>query len=801
MLYIHPMHKTLLTLPFFFLSFIVFGQKVEVSLIKDFPTSIHFQSEILDMGSDFIELEKIKENPSSFDFRQLTNPNTNLGFTNNHFWVKFTLSNTSEFPKTVFLETARPITDIANLYQISDSGQTLVQQNGDLVPFSVRNLAHRKLIFPIELQANSTSQFYLHLSSDGEAINLPLTLHDDFSLIKSTYQDQLVFGFFYGLLALAALIYLFFYFGIKEQSFLLYSFYVLSVALLHASLDGYFFQYLTKDSSWFGDRSLLIFAAISAILFGKYTQSFIRLKFFSKPLNMIFNVIIIGLILLLFGIIFYNGARPLYYPIVNALAFLLTLLCVYAVVISIIRKQPVDVFFALGISSLTIGFIMLILTNFGLIELNFLSENSAKIGTGFEIIFLSLSMANRIRNLRNEKEKAQTLALQRSEESNEIKSFFLSNMSHELRTPLNAILGLSQSIMSEITDEKIKENLEVIKYSSVSLLSSIDDILDYSKIEKGELNLEKKPFDLQKSLSQIKALTYQQARDKGLTFTYEENVALPKRLIGDVVRFSQILNNILDNAIKFTPTGKVKLQVTNIEDLGETHTLTFLISDTGVGIKPEKLDRIFESFIQEQIDDKRKFGGFGLGLCIVKALTDLYGGSISIQSELGSGTTVEIKLPFQKAEEEPLELIKKDTEGLLRGKSILVVEDNPVNQLVMKSILRKWKGITFDFAGHGIEGLEKLNSKSFDLILMDLQMPEMDGYEATEAIRMGQGGNQHTNIPIIAVTADTTEKSKVRANAIGMDDYMTKPVDAEILLEKVLKAFYLEKIELGPIKS
>ncbi|MDP3471821.1 MAG: ATP-binding protein, partial [Algoriphagus sp.] len=379
-----------------------------------------------------------------------------------------------------------------------------------------------------------------------------------------------------------------------------------------------------------------------------------------------------------------------------------------------------------------------------------------------------------------------------SEESNEIKSYFLSNMSHELRTPLNAILGLSQSIMSEISDEKIKENLEVIKYSSVSLLTSIDDILDYSKIEKGELNLERKPFDLQKSLTEIKSLSYQQARDKGLTFIYEENVELPKRIVGDAVRFRQILNNVLHNAIKFTPSGKVKLQITQLEENEENQILTFNVSDTGIGIRPEKLDRIFESFIQEQIDDKRKFGGFGLGLCIVKALVNLYQGSVSIESNVGLGTTVEVKLTFQKAQQEPLELIKKDSKALLKGKSILVVEDNPVNQLVIKSILRKWEGITFDFAGHGLEALEKLNSKSFDLILMDLQMPEMDGYEATVAIRGGKGGLRHTNIPIIAVTADTTEKSKIHANSVGMDDYMTKPVDSELLFEKVLKAFYLE---------
>lgn len=795
------MLKLYFTLTMACLSIVVFADGKHVISVEKYPFSIHNQSEILDLGEDFVSLDEVVANKSKFAFTSLANPTTNLGFTNHHYWVRFTLTNSSSEVKKWFLETARPITDVADLYRIDADEKISLVKNGDMIPFANRPVEHRKLLFPIQLEANSSAEFYLHLHSDGEVISLPLTIHDDFSLIKATYFDQLVFGIFYGLLALAATTYLFFYFGIKEKSFMLYVFYVVSVALLHSSLDGYFFQYFLKDSGWFADRSLLLFAAISGVLFGRYTQVYSRVNNFSKPLNTAFNSVNISILILILGILIYDPGRPLYYPLVNGLGFTLIILCTIGVTLSIIRKQPVDIFFALGIASFTLGFIVFILNNFNLIPNSFITENSAKLGTGLEILFLSLSMANRIRLLRNEKEKAQTLALQRSEESNEIKSYFLSNMSHELRTPLNAILGLSQSIMSEISDEKIKENLEVIKYSSVSLLTSIDDILDYSKIEKGELNLERKPFDLQKSLTEIKSLTYQQARDKGLTFIYEENVELPKRIVGDAVRFRQILNNVLHNAIKFTPSGKVKLQITQLEETEENQILTFKVSDTGIGIRPEKLDRIFESFIQEQIDDKRKFGGFGLGLCIVKALVNLYRGSVSIESNVGLGITVEVKLTFQKAQQEPFELIKKDSKALLKGKSILVVEDNPVNQLVIKSILRKWEGITFDFAGHGLEALEKLNSKSFDLILMDLQMPEMDGYEATVAIRGGQGGLRHTNVPIIAVTADTTEKSKIHANSVGMDDYMTKPVDSELLFEKVLKAFYLEKLEIDTIQS
>ncbi|MBC6367907.1 hybrid sensor histidine kinase/response regulator [Algoriphagus sp. AK58] len=761
-----------------------------------YPVSIHDQAQIWDLGKEFVPLIKLLSEPSENRFEPLPNPNTNLGFTDHHYWVKFSLENTDSKTKTLYLETARPITDVADLYLQAEGQEPLIIQNGDMMPFVDREISHRKLLFPITLTPNSSTEFFLHLKSDGEVINLPLVLHDGTSLIESTFTDQLVFGVFYGILLLAALTYLFFYFGIKEKSFILYVSYVISIALLHSSLDGYFFQYILGTPGWFADRSLLIFATVSAILLNRYSQAFVQVKTFAKGLNATINVVNFSLALLLVGILLYDAGKPLYYPLVNALGFIGVLLAVASIVMSFFKRKPVDAFFALGFTSLTLGFVIFILNNFSLIENSFLTENSAKLGTGLEILFLSLSMANRIRILRTEKEKAQELALQRSEESNEIKSFFLSNVSHELRTPLNAILGLSQSIMKEIQDEKIKENLEVIKYSSVSLLSSIDDILDYSKIEKGELNLEQKTFDFQKVLNEIKLLAYQQTRDKGLKFIVEEKVQLPKKLIGDATRFRQILMNVIHNSIKFTNQGEVKLAITDLIESGSNSILSFEISDTGVGIKPEKLDRIFESFIQEQIDDKRKFGGFGLGLCIVKALTQLYSGTVAIQSEVGKGTKVSISLTFGKAEESVQDPIKAHSETLLLGKRILVVEDNPVNQLVIKSILRKWKGITFDFANHGLEGLEKLQQSHFDLILMDLQMPEMDGYEATEAIRAGSAGEKYLTIPIIAVTADTTEKSKVKAKAVGMDDYMTKPVDAEILLEKVLQALFLENVQL-----
>ncbi|SNS14096.1 Signal transduction histidine kinase [Belliella buryatensis] len=765
------------------------------------PKSIYQKAQISNVGSENLKIEDFLEKQDSFDFKAISGPNTNLGFTKDNFWLKFKIQNTANKTLSLFFETGRPITDIIELHQIDQAGTIISQVTGDLLPFSEKPLSHRKMIFPIELEANQEYEFYVQYQSDGEVINLPLELHSANSLILTSYKEQLVFGLFYGILLLAGTIYLFFYFGIKEKSFLLYFTYVLSIALLHLSLDGYFFQYFTPDAGWISRNAVLLAAAFSTLAFGSYVQVYMKVSNFSPVLNKIYNSLHICVIALITAIFFIRSVVEFYYPLVNLFGILLLFLIIGTLIVSIRKNAAPDIFFSVGLFFFFAGFLVFILNNFSVIPNSFITENASKFGTGLEIIFLSLSMANRIRILKSEKEKMQGIALQRSQESNEIKSFFLSNISHELRTPLNAVIGLSKSIQESTEDQKIKSDLEVIQYSSLGLLSAIDDIFDYSKIEKKELKLEERQLEISKVIQELRTITDNQVKNKKLKFIYEEINQLPKYIIGDKARIRQIILNVLNNAVKFTQDGEVKLSINSVLQKNDTVNLNIIVQDTGVGIDKEKLDRIYESFIQEQIDDKRKFGGFGLGLCIVKALVELYEGKIEISSEQGKGTKVQIDLNFkvpsrdQKLPSSPL--VNGDYD--LEGKHILIVEDNPVNQMVMKSILRKWKNTSFDIANHGLEALDKLKASHFDLILMDLQMPEMDGYEATEAIRKGEAGSKYQNIPIIAVTADATDKAKSKVKAVGMDDYMTKPVDKDELYTKIQHAFYLVKVDLSGV--
>ena len=473
------------------------------------------------------------------------------------------------------------------------------------------------------------------------------------------------------------------------------------------------------------------------------------------------------------------------YPIANVLGLIILILIISSVIYLYYNKKPVDTFFSIGVVFLILGFGVFILNNFGKVPNNFITQNSSKLGTGLEIIFLSLSMGNLIKRLKEDRESLQTVALQKSEEMNEMKSYFLSNISHELRTPLNTIMNFIDSINGETDSKSIQEKCEIIKSSSSSLLSSVNDILDFSKIEKDEIKLEVAQFDAHKMLNEVYRNILIRAQKKGLDFQYIQSSDLPKFLIGDENRLRQIVMNILYNALKFTNEGIVKFKV-DCKIEGDTVKMKFVVSDSGEGIAKDKMNSIFDSFSQQSINNKRKYGGLGLGLYIVKALVNLHGGKIEIESILNQGTICTIDLEIKKVDDKDISKTLEPSDYDLKGKRILVVEDNAMNQIVLKMIIKKWLNTEVDFANNGEEGLALLRNTKYDIILMDLQMPVMDGYEATIEIRNGNSGINDKNIPIIAVTADVMESTKLRVIELGMNHYMSKPIEKTELFNAVL---------------
>lgn len=749
--------------------------------------SLHHYTTIADVGERNLGVSFVMANYNSLKPIKLKTENDDLGFTQNNFWTLTELKNPTNRLLIYYLETARPITDLVELYLIDVvSGSISKQVSGDNIPYSQRSFDNRKTIFKIEIAPQSSLKLFLHLKSDGEVIKIPVKLYSSENFIKQTSREQLIFGVFYGILVIVSIIYFFFFFALGEKIFLYYSLYVIFVGLLQFSLDGFFFQFITPYAGWFSNHAVLFIAIIAVFLSGKYSELFLKIKTNSKKIYFLFNIAYGLLLLLLLGVIFIPFFLLFFYILVNVLTLLFLILIVCSIIYLYYKRKPVDSYFSVGILFLIIGFGIFILYNFGFIPVTFFTQNSSKLGTGLEVIFLSLSMANLIRNLKNEKNELNRLALARSEEMNELKSYFLSNISHELRTPLNAILNLTDSISNKTDSKKIKKNCDIIKDSSQSLLSSVNDILDFSKIEKGELRLEELQFSPVKILKSIKNNVRNNAENKGLEFQFSKLNAIPDSLIGDPSRFAQVVNNVLNNAVKFTSKGFVKFEVDCQVKPNDRVSLIFKISDSGIGISKDKLNSIFDSFSQNSINDKRKFGGLGLGLYIVKTLVDMQNGTISMDSRVNEGTTCIITIDFNIPPQKEISVAAAESSVYdLEGKSILVVEDNSINQMVIKMITKKWLNTNVAYTNNGQEGLDALKTNQFDIILMDLQMPVMDGYEATIAIRNGEAGEHNRMIPIIAVTADVMETTKERVREIGMNHYLSKPIKNEILYQAI----------------
>jgi signal transduction histidine kinase/response regulator of citrate/malate metabolism len=400
---------------------------------------------------------------------------------------------------------------------------------------------------------------------------------------------------------------------------------------------------------------------------------------------------------------------------------------------------------------------------------------------GTLIIKKLLDQITFISKLGKEKERADKSAM--------VKEQFLANMSHEIRTPINAVVGFTGLLQKTLLNADQKQFVDLIQHSGENLLAVVNDILDISKIEAGMMRITKQPFNLKEVCNVVRMMFEHKVANKKLSLKFEYDNNLPDTIIGDDERLSQILINLLNNAIKFTEKGNITLNVKLLQTKVNDIKVQFTVTDTGIGIAEDKLATIFERFEQAENDTARQFGGTGLGLSIVEKIVSLQNGTVKIESELNVGTTFIVTIDYLIATSADFEnqtvlnfKEAKKEEVNFGNYQILVAEDNKINQTLIKYILNQWN-VQFDIAENGNEVLSKMKDKVYDLILMDIQMPSMDGYQTSTIIR----NELQFDIPIIAMTAHVMPTEKQKCINVGMNDYLSKPIDEKLLIEMLQK--------------
>ena len=373
-----------------------------------------------------------------------------------------------------------------------------------------------------------------------------------------------------------------------------------------------------------------------------------------------------------------------------------------------------------------------------------------------------------------------------AEQASQAKSSFLATMSHELRTPMNGVLSVAALLAESPLDQEQQEFVEIISDSGRRLLELINDILDLSKVEAGELQLSPDHFELESFIARLCSPLALQAESKGIQLSWSIAPEVPGFLVADDLRLRQVLVNLLGNAIKFTDSGHVELVIQRAasDGPGPDTSIRFAIEDTGPGVAPDRRSAIFDTFTQADSSVTRRHGGTGLGLAISRRIVELMGGRLELESEVGVGSTFHFEVPLAVGARSGLRLQRSTSEEPdLRGRRVLVAEDHPVNQRVLSLMLEKL-GCEYRVAANGLEVLRMLREAPYDVILMDWQMPEMSGIEATEQIRAMQS-EPFCSIPILAVTANAMQGDREECLRAGMNDFLSKPIDRQKLMQKL----------------
>ena len=732
-------------------------------------------------------IEEVSSPALQGSFRQHGQPVLNAGYSRSVFWVRLDLTYSPSAqggPQPWLLELAYPPLDHLELYlPDGDGGYRLAQRTGDALPFTSRQVKQNNYLFLLDLPPGQERRMYLRLESQG-SMQVPLALWSPQAYLEDQPTRIYILGIIYGVLLVMLIYNLFIFLSVRDTSYLYYILYIASFGLYQVSVNGAGIQYFWPNSPWWANAATP-FLIGSAALFGcQFARSFLHTAEHSLWADRALRLMMAGGVLVMLMALTVSYASALRLATLLALAF--TVVVFGAGLLAWWRGMRVARYFIFAWTAFLVGGAVNTLMVLGYLPNLFLTMYASQIGSALEVGLLSLALADRINAMKEERTRIlqeagrELEALNRElADSNRLKDEFLATVTHELRTPMNGVIGSLELMQTVKMDVELEQYQKTAASSARDMMRMVSDILALNELQAGKLYPRREPFSLRGLVDGLRAQYGPQATDKGLEFVVELEESLPDILEGDAAKLAQSLGYLLDNAIKFTHDGRITLRVCAAGPFTSSMPLRFEVIDTGIGFVAPADGKLYQRFQQLDGSLTRQYGGLGIGLAICRQLVELLGGNLQHQSRAGQGSafaiTLELSQPAQPqglAVPAPVRRVGALAQRQPEQCIVLIVEDNAINQLVTRGMLLKL-GYKVRTADNGSEALEMLRSEPIDAVLLDCQMPVMDGFATCRALRLLPGCAE---IPVLAITVHSHSGDRERCLAAGMSDYLAKPV-------------------------
>ena len=719
-----------------------------------------------------IRIQDLLSPNGDYHWKKNTTPTPNFAFSKSVYWIRLNFHSNLPTDDSLLFEIAFPLQDYVDYYAVNNNGVIKEVNTGDRRPFSTREIEYRNFLFSLDVPSGGKRTVYIRLdTADGLHEPTPMILWDSQEFTLQHGIRSLGLGLYFGIMLVMALYNLFVYVSMGDKAYLYYVTYILGFSFWLFSYYGFSFQYLWPNSPNLGNQSIVVLTCTWTSFMALFVRSFLNskknLRWFDKLINIYITLMTLTILMSFYG----NYSIG----ILSVIGFGVPA-CIAGIVAGFSSwkagYRPAR-FFLLAWSALLISLVIFCLKISGIFPTIWVIERSIQIGSAIEVVLLSLGLADRINALRKEKIAAQKESIKAYESNLKLKSDFITSISHELRTPMNAILGGVEMAKGNNVEILI-EPLKIIRSGANDMMGLVDDILIHTELQSGQLEM--KPESSQVSLSMGKLVDHYKAMSekRNLSFHYEVDSHVPNWIVTDRHKLKVILTKLLDNAVKFTDQGEVRL-IISVDENTNPSQLICSVSDSGPGIAKDQQELIFDPFMQVEGGFTRRHSGMGIGLSICRRLAHSLNGTLTVNSELAKGSCFTLRTPLEVGEPiQPLQMGKLASADL----PILVVEDNLVNQKVIAKMLQKL-GFKSLVANHGEEALDILKESTISLILMDLQMPIMDGFTCTSTIRASNW--EYKDIPIIAVTANVMDQDKAHCTEIKMNDFLEKPLKLNVL--------------------